>query len=94
MNSKHIVMAVAAAFCTVAISQIALAEIKTQETGADDPMIGLEQVESFRKEMSAAGAQFSIISYPGARDSFTNPDADKSEFQASAIAPAQIRNPS
>jgi dienelactone hydrolase len=46
-------------------------------TGADDPMIGPDLVEKFRQEMTAATARFEIISYPGAKHSFTNPDADK-----------------
>jgi len=46
-------------------------------TGADDPMIGPELVEKFRQEMTTAAARFEIISYPGAKHSFTNPDADK-----------------
>ncbi|MFO0573211.1 MAG: dienelactone hydrolase family protein [Polyangia bacterium] len=46
-------------------------------TGADDPMIGAPQVEAFRKEMTDAGARFEIVSYPGVKHSFTNPDADK-----------------
>ena len=46
-------------------------------TGADDPMIGPEQVTAFRKELTDAGARFDIVSYPGAKHGFTNPDADK-----------------
>lgn len=44
--------------------------------GDDDKMITPEQINAFRKEMTAAGADFSFISYPGAMHSFTNPDAD------------------
>ena len=47
------------------------------QTGADDPMIPKEQVDAFRSEMTAAGAKFEVISYPGAKHSFTNPAADK-----------------
>ena len=32
--------------------------------------------EAFRREMKAAGADFRIISYPGALHAFTNPEAD------------------
>ncbi len=46
-------------------------------TGASDPMIDSKQVDAFRQEMTAAGARFEIISYPGAKHSFTNPEADK-----------------
>jgi dienelactone hydrolase len=45
-------------------------------TGEADSMIPTDQVEAFRKEMTDAGANFRIVSYPGARHSFTNPDAD------------------
>jgi len=47
-------------------------------TGADDPMVPAEAVETFRGEMIAAGAGplVEIISYPGAKHSFTNPRAD------------------
>ncbi len=45
-------------------------------TGADDPFAPPEQVEGFAKEMKAAGADFRVIVYPGAKHSFTNPGAD------------------
>lgn len=44
--------------------------------GADDPFITGEQVTAFKKEMDAAGVQYRFINYPGAKHSFTNPDAD------------------
>ena len=44
-------------------------------TGAADPMVPADQVEAFRKEMAAAGAKVEIVSYPGAKHGFTNPDA-------------------
>lgn len=53
-------------------------------TGADDPMIPPEQVEAFNKEMEAAGVKFQVVSYPGARHSFTNPDAGKAGMDALA----------
>jgi len=46
-------------------------------TGADDPFVPPEQVEQFKKEMDAAGVDYKLISYPGAKHSFTNPGADK-----------------
>ena len=46
-------------------------------TGADDPFSPAEQVAAFKQEMTTAGADFQLISYPGAKHSFTNPDADK-----------------
>lgn len=46
-------------------------------TGADDPFVPPEQVTKFEQEMAAAKADYQLISYPGAKHSFTNPDADK-----------------
>ncbi|MBI5657023.1 MAG: dienelactone hydrolase family protein [Geobacter sp.] len=46
-------------------------------TGADDTMVPPGQVAAFNAEMQAAGADFQVISYPGAKHSFTNPDADR-----------------
>jgi dienelactone hydrolase len=46
-------------------------------TGADDPMVGPDVVAAFKKEMDAAGARYEVVSFPGAKHSFTNPDADK-----------------
>lgn len=45
--------------------------------GAADPMTTAEQIEAFKKEMDAAGADYTFISYEGAKHSFTNPAADK-----------------
>lgn len=47
-------------------------------TGADDPMVPSTAVETFRQEMTAAGAlgHTEIVVYPGAKHSFTNPHAD------------------
>jgi len=45
--------------------------------GADDPMITREQVATFKKEMTAAGATFEFVDLEHAKHSFTNPDADK-----------------
>ena len=44
--------------------------------GEDDALVPYSQIEAFRKEMEAAGADFTIITYPGAMHSFTNPGAD------------------
>jgi len=44
-------------------------------TGADDPFVPKEQVDAFEKEMKAAGADYKLISYPGAKHGFTNPAA-------------------
>jgi dienelactone hydrolase len=44
--------------------------------GAEDQFTTPEQLEAFRQEMKAAGADYRLIVYPGAMHSFTNPDAD------------------
>jgi len=46
-------------------------------TGEDDPMIPATQVAAFRQEMEEAGVTYKAVTYPGAKHSFTNPDADK-----------------
>jgi dienelactone hydrolase len=43
--------------------------------GADDPMIKPEAIEAFKKEMDAAGVDYRFVNYPGAKHSFTNPQA-------------------
>jgi dienelactone hydrolase len=44
--------------------------------GADDKMTTAEQIETFHREMKAAGVDYKFISYPDAKHSFTNPGAD------------------
>jgi dienelactone hydrolase len=44
--------------------------------GADDKLVPPEQIQAFHREMRAAGVDYRFISYPGAKHSFTNPDAD------------------
>lgn len=44
--------------------------------GGDDKFSTPEQIDAFKKEMTAAGAHFRFITYPGALHSFTNPEAD------------------
>ncbi len=46
-------------------------------TGEADPMIGADKVASFREEMQQAGADYRVVTYPGVKHSFTNPDADE-----------------
>jgi dienelactone hydrolase len=48
------------------------------QTGSADPMVPAEAVAAFEKEMKAAGANYRLITYPGAKHGFTNPNADKS----------------
>jgi dienelactone hydrolase len=44
--------------------------------GGADKFNTPQQIEAFKQEMKAAGADFQFISYPGAMHSFTNPDAN------------------
>jgi dienelactone hydrolase len=46
--------------------------------GADDNFIPEDVIAKFRKGLDAVGADWQMVSYGGARHSFTNPDADKS----------------
>lgn len=43
--------------------------------GADDKFTTPEAIDAFKKEMTAAKADFTFINYPGAVHAFTNPDA-------------------
>jgi dienelactone hydrolase len=43
--------------------------------GGDDKFVSPEQVEAFKKEMTAAGADYKFFAYPGATHAFSNPDA-------------------
>lgn len=45
--------------------------------GELDTMVPAESVAKFEHEMKAAGADFRVINYPGAKHSFTNPAADE-----------------
>ncbi len=46
-------------------------------TGADDAMVPKAQVDGFAKEMKSAGVDYRLVSYPGAKHSFSNPEADR-----------------
>jgi dienelactone hydrolase len=46
-------------------------------TGEDDPFIPATQVAAFRQEMDKAGVSYKVVTYPGAKHAFTNPEADK-----------------
>ncbi|MGB5985634.1 MAG: dienelactone hydrolase family protein [Desulfobacterales bacterium] len=45
--------------------------------GADDPMVSQEELDAFRNEMTEADVDYTLIIYPGATHSFTNPQADQ-----------------
>lgn len=48
--------------------------------GHDDPMVSIDQVNSFQKEMKIANADWQIHIYGGIMHSFTNPLANDPEF--------------
>ena len=45
--------------------------------GRDDSMVTMDAVESFKKEMDAAGVDYTVDVYDDAKHGFTNPQADK-----------------
>ena len=46
-------------------------------SGEADPMIGADSVAAFKKEMDNAGANYRVVTYPGAQHAFTNSEADE-----------------
>ena len=52
--------------------------------GDADPFVPPEQVEAFKQEMQTAGARFEVVTFPGAKHGFTNPDAGKYGMDALA----------
>lgn len=46
-------------------------------TGGADPMVPADQVGAFVTEMSSAGAELQLLSFPAAQHSFTNPGATR-----------------
>ncbi|MCR4336966.1 MAG: dienelactone hydrolase family protein [Candidatus Omnitrophica bacterium] len=45
--------------------------------GADDVLVPAEEIEKFKNEMNAAGVDYQVLQYEGAKHSFTNPAADE-----------------
>ena len=45
-------------------------------TGGDDEFVPPGQVADFVREMQTAGADLELVSIPGAKHSFMNPEAD------------------
>jgi dienelactone hydrolase len=46
-------------------------------SGEDDPMIGADKVAAFKLEMENAKADYRVVTYPGAKHAFSNPEADE-----------------
>jgi len=49
--------------------------------GGDDSFVPAEQVATFKQEMDAAGADYELVEYPGAKHGFTNPKATELGLQ-------------
>ena len=50
--------------------------------GDSDPMVGLDQIESFRQEMTSKKVDWQLHVFGGAMHSFTNPEANDPDFGA------------
>ncbi len=46
-------------------------------SGEADPVIPADKVAAFKREMENAGADYRVVTYPGAMHAFTNPAADE-----------------
>ena len=46
-------------------------------SGEADPTIGADKIAAFKQEMESAGVHYRVVTYPGAKHAFTNPDADE-----------------
>jgi dienelactone hydrolase len=68
---------------TPAQKGIVKARILVQE-GEADPMIPAAQIADFKKEMDAAGVSYKVVTYPGAKHGFTNPEAGSHGMEALA----------
>jgi len=55
--------------------------------GNADPMVPPERVMAFQQALDAAGADWQLVSYGGAKHGFTNPDAGKYGLEALAYDP-------
>lgn len=52
------------------------------QTGGADSMVPSDKVKAFAKELRDAGAKVEVVVYPGAKHSFTVPDADKAGMES------------
>ena len=56
------------------------------EHGAADSMVSADDVAALSAEMVKAGADYQLVSLPGAKHGFTNPGADKFQEQGVDVA--------
>ena len=52
--------------------------------GGADPIVPVQQVEPFKKEMTEAAVPFEVVIYPGVKHSYENPYADHAGSDAMA----------
>ena len=50
--------------------------------GAQDPFVKTEAINRFTQALASSGADWQMITYGGAKHSFSNPDADKAGMEA------------
>jgi dienelactone hydrolase len=50
--------------------------------GADAPFVGKDSIDIFKEDMEMAGVDFEFINYPGAKHSFTSPEANRGDCLA------------
>lgn len=55
--------------------------------GEKDPIVKMEAIDKFKKEMKEAGIPLEVIVYPKAEHGFTNPSADKLHINGVAYNP-------
>jgi len=46
-------------------------------SGEADPLIGPDKIAAFRQEMESAGVKYRVVTYPGAKHAFSNPESDE-----------------
>lgn len=61
-------------------------------SGADDPMVPMENVSAFKQEMTSAGADWQVHIYGGAKHAFAVPGANNQELGIEHDAKAQHRS--
>ena len=57
------------------ISDKVMAKVLVANGGAD-PFVGKDSIDIFKEDMEMAGVDFEFINYPGAKHSFTSPEAN------------------
>ena len=60
--------------------------------GSADPFVPPAELAALQKEMKDAGADLTVIQYPGAQHAFTNPDVDKAGLDGAKYNKAADEN--